>query len=410
MQDPNQENTIPTHPNRPMGDTVPNQVSTPPAGQPPVETPAPAAPSEPVAKARKRHRWPWIVLGIVLILLMGGLGTWLGYQSAIRLRQARAEEQKVTVATEHFMLGIQAQENKQYEVARQQFEYVIRLDPNFPGAVDKLREVMIAQAATATPTIAPTVATPTLTPTRDTRPQEEILATARQQFANQEWDNLFATIDSLRAIDPGYNAVEVDGMLYFALRFRGVRKILNEANLEGGIYDLALAEKFGPLDTDALGYRNWARLYLNGASFWEADWAKVVSYFEEIYPYIPNLRDGSGYTALDRYRIAAREQGHRLRNSGDPCGALEYYAKSLGAMADGELEVTATAVYEECYPPTATPTITPTLPTFTPTVAAPVTAAPVETTPPAPAPTEPPPVVETTAPPPAPTEGTPENP
>ena len=297
MQDPNLENTIPSRPNRSIEETVPSHVShvtdnaeTRPTmleTTQPVQGQGPAGPTPMGGKPAKARRWPWILLGVVLVLLLGGLGSWLGYQSAIQLRRAQAEEQKVTLATEQFMLGLVAQQEKRYNIARQHFEFVIQLDPTFPGAVDRLREVMIAQAATATPTTAPIVATPTLTPTQDTRPQEEILTSARQQFANQEWDNLFATIDSLRSIDPAYNAVEIDGMLYFALRFRGVQKILQQGNLEGGIYDLALAEKFGPLDIDAQGYRNWARQYLNGASFWEVDWVRVVTYFEEIYPSFP---------------------------------------------------------------------------------------------------------------------------
>lgn len=406
MQDPNLDNTIPSHPNRSIEETVPSHVPSvtenaetrPTALETTQPVQGPAGPA-PTGKPSKARRWPWILLGVLLVLLLGGLGAWLGYQSAVQLRRAKAEEQKVTLATEQFMLGLVAQQEKRYNIARQHFEFVIKLDPTFPGAADRLREVMIAQAATATPTIAPTVATPTLTPTPDTRPQEEILATARQQFANQEWDNLFATIDSLRRVDPSFHAVEVDGMLYFALRFRGVQKILQQGNLEGGIYDLALAEKFGPLDVDAQGYRNWARQYLNGASFWEVDWVRVVNYFEDIYPSFPNLHDGSGYTAIERYRIAAREQANKLAAEGKYCEAIEYYEKSLYAVPDGELAVTATAVYEACYPPTATvdPALlfTPT-PTVTPTVEQ--TVAPATTEPPQ-APTEdtedPPPAEET---------------
>src|SRR5690606_25864177 len=139
----------------------------------------------------------------------------------------------------------------------------------------------------------------------------------------------------------------------------------HQANLEGGLYDLALAERFGPLDVDALGYRNWARQYLNGASFWEVDWERVTQYFEEIYPYFPNMRDSSGMTAIERYRIAARSQGDKLMAEGDGCAAYDYYMKSLNAVADGEVQQKADEAYLLCHPPTATPTptteVTPTL-------------------------------------------------
>ncbi len=73
-------------------------------------------------------------------------------------------------------------------------------------------------------------------------------------------------------------AARVDGLLYLSLRSRGVQKIYKERNLQGGIYDLAVAEKFGPIDLQVKTARNLARLYLYGVSFWEVDWAKAVEY------------------------------------------------------------------------------------------------------------------------------------
>ncbi len=386
MQDSNNENTVPTRPNREAGDTVPTRVQSDSIDLSAVELTRKSVPPPAKPKKARRRRWPWVILGILLMIAFAVGGGWLGYRSAIQLRRTKSEENRVTTATEHFMLGMQAQANKQYEIARLQFEYVIKLDSNFPGAADKLREVMIAMAVVNTPTPAPTVALPTLTPTVDTRPQEEIYNQARTQFAAEDWDGLFATIDSLRRVDPKYKAVEVDDMLYVALRYRGIDKILHKANLEGGLYDLALAEQFGPLEVDALGYRNWARLYLSGASFWEIDWKRVVEAFEQIYPYFPNLRDSSGYTAIERDRIAAKSYGDQLMEKDDACGAFDYYKKSLDAVADSQLEARATQVYLICHPPTATP-----MPTLTPEPTQ-------ENTPTTEAPPPPPPETPTTAP------------
>ncbi len=384
MQDSNTENTMPTTPKKGSEETVPVRPPRDPADLDSIEITQPKSnPFSP--KPRKPRRWPWVILGILMVLFLSGAGGWVGYRSAIAQRKAKMEELRVSTATEHFMLGLVAQGNKQYEVARQQFEYVIKLDPSFPGVQDRLREVMIAMAIKNTPTLEPTVALPTLTPTVDTRPQEEIFNTARQQFGSKDWTGLFGSIDSLRRIDPTYRAVEIDDMLYVALRFRGIDKIILDANLEGGLYDLALAEKFGPLDVDAKGYRQWARMYLNGASFWEADWQKVMEYYEQIYPYFPNMRDSSGMTAIERYRIAAKSYGDQLYAAGDACGAYDYYEKSLSAVNDSTLAATATAVYLVCHPPTATPTVTPQV-TATAAATTPVV---VVTTPPPAATTEP---------------------
>ena len=407
MQDTNNENTKPNPVNRRIEETVPSKAASVPqqtpdtaATQPmPVHPTADAGavvysdtPAKPVQKP-KRRRWWFVLAGLLMILLFTGAGSWLGYQSALKMRQARQAEQRISLAKDHFMAGLVAQSNQQYEVAKQQFEYVIQQDPTFPGAEEKLREVLMAMSIKNTPTPAPTVAQPTLTPTPDLRPQEEIYAQALLQYAAKDWQGLFTSIDSLRRIDPNYRAVEIDGMTYMALRFRGIDKILLEANLEGGLYDLALAERFGQLDVDALGYRNWARLYLNGASFWEADWERVMLYFEEIYPHFPNMRDSSGMTALERYRIAAVNQGDRMMMDGDPCAAYELYQKSLNAVNDGAVVTKSDEAYLACYPPEPTATPTP-LVTVTPTLGAvpptqPVTdPQPTEGVPPTAAPTE----------------------
>lgn len=399
MQDPNTENTVPTPLGRgteetvptniqhEIGDTVPRNIQSavaptvsknvqPDPAVPPAQIEETIPPVQVPQKPLRPRRWPWFLLGVLLVLAGIAGGVWLGYQTAANIRAQKQEEMRVSTASEHFMAGLVAQNNKQYDIARTQFTYVIELDPSFPGAQDKLREVMIAMAIVETPTPAPTAVLPTLTPTLDTRPQEEIYAQARQFYAAQDWANLFPTIDSLRRIDTLYKAVEIDGMLYVAYRMRGIDKIIHQAELEGGLYDLALAERFAPLDVDSLGYRTWARLYLNGASFWQIDWIKVMQYFEQIYPYFPNMRDGSGMTAVERYRIAAKSQGDKLAASEDYCGALEYYRLSLDAVPDDTLKQTVTAVYNRCYPPTAvptnTPTVTPTLsvqPTIEQTVA-----------------------------------------
>ncbi|HMN63301.1 MAG TPA: hypothetical protein PJ988_23235 [Anaerolinea sp.] len=199
-------------------------------------------------------QWPWILGGIVLILLLGTLGGFIGYRAALQMRSQASAEQIATAATEQFMLGLQEQASGNYGVARKRFEYVIQLDPNFPGAQEKLTEVMMAIALAQTPTVTPVQATPTLTPTPDTRAEEDIFNNARELMAAKEWAKAIEVLDALRNKNLTYRAIEVDGMYYEALRFRGLAKI-NAGNLEEGLYDLALVERFAPLDVDANGVR-----------------------------------------------------------------------------------------------------------------------------------------------------------
>jgi hypothetical protein len=127
-------------------------------------------------------------------------------------------------------------------------------------------------------------------------------------------------------------------MLYISFRNRGRDKILRDADLEGGIYDLTIAAQFGLLDFDSQSLQDWARLYITGASFWELDWAQAIYYFAQIAPALPNLRDGSGWTATDRYRLALIGYGEDLSEQGEWCDAqaqLEL-ALSMGPDEKGE--------------------------------------------------------------------------
>jgi len=158
-------------------------------------------------------------------------------------------------------------------------------------------------------------------------------------------------------------------MYYLALRFYGVENILNHGQLEAGIYYLTLSERFAPLDVDAMNFRSWARNYIAAASFWGVDWEKVVSYFAEIYPALPNLRDASGMTATERFRIGSIKYGDYLMTQEQYCDAQIHYQNALNIYNDPVVQPTATAAAEWCANPpgveepemsSPTPTLTPT--------------------------------------------------
>ena len=113
-------------------------------------------------------------------------------------------------------------------------------------------------------------------------------------------------------------------MIYLALRQRGVEKIA-AGNLEGGIYDLTLAEKFGVLDTEADSWRTWARYYIAGASYWDVNWPQAIEYFGQVAQMTPNLHDSSGWTAAERYVDAIVEYGRFLEETGHACDADDVY-------------------------------------------------------------------------------------
>ncbi len=276
-------------------------------------------------------RWR-IVIGLAIFLLIGLLSGLFGYWSGIDIRTQAAVTQAAASLQEQYNLGLQDIETGSWDRARQRFEYIIRQKPDFPGAADQLALVFLNLNTTATPTLAPL---PTVTPTPDTRGVDERFQQSEQYLLNGDWTNTIESLLLLRKDDPAYRAVQIDGMLFLALRNRGMDKIGKLADLEGGIYDLALAERFGPLDSEAQSYLSWARIYLTGASFWEVNWEEAVNYFSQIAPQLPYLTDGSGMTAIERYRRALIGLGiYRLDS--DPCSAKEPLELALSFAADEE--------------------------------------------------------------------------
>ncbi len=303
-----------------------------------------APPPPPPAARKRRLRWPaWMLLGLLALVLIAVASGYSGYRSGIRLR----EEAQATLITsqlqEQFDLAVQDMSAGRYELAYQRLSYINQHDPNYPGMMDLLVEVQMKVSTTPTPTQAPT---PTLTPTPDTRGVEALVAASQQAIANSQWTEAIDTLLSLRKTDPQYQAVMVDDLLYVSYRNRGREKILQQADLEGGIYDLTLAERLGPLDAEADGLLQWASLYITGASFWEIDWAQAVFYFGQVAPALPNLRDGTGLTAGERYRQALVGYGDDLMKQEQYCDALAQY--ELAAAQGGDVGEKHTQALQAC--------------------------------------------------------------
>jgi tetratricopeptide (TPR) repeat protein len=322
-----------------------------------------AAEDEPVQKPR---RGKWIGLGIAGILLLAVIGCAIGYWSAIQVRKTEEVTQRLVVATTQFELSKTDITNNNLGMAKRRLEYVIQIYPTFPGAADKLAEVMVSLAQQGqTTTTTTTIATPVVEATKDTRGAEAIYQSAQQQIAAQDWGGLYTSVLSLRNLDPTYESVKVDGMYYLALRNMGIANI-QQGNLEIGIYQFTEAEKLGPIDSEALKWRTWATYYVNGASCWGVLWDVAVQNFQYLYQSAPSLADFNGVTATDRYAQSLEGYGDSLQSTGNYCDAVGQYESSLAIKASETVSGKYNQAVEYCKNPPATPT--PTVnPDWTPT-------------------------------------------
>ena len=286
-----------------------------------------AQPNEFVAPVKKRSSL-WITILIFLIILI--IGLFIGYQSGLGDRRQAASLILDQQLEEQFQMGVKAMDSGLYQVALKNFQFVIQQDPNYPGAQDKLVDVLLKLSLSPTTTAG---ITPMFTATPDLRGIDAIYTQARASIAAQDWSVALENLDALRKADATYKTVEVDGMYYIALIERGRARIANldckVISLEGGIYDLTLAERFGPLDNLSEALRNWARLYITGASFWGIDWTQVLFYFDQVYKNMPYLMDSSCYTAMQRYRYASIAYADSLLENEAYCDASTYYQAGL---------------------------------------------------------------------------------
>lgn len=310
---------------------------------------------------------------MVLVMVLAGSG--IGYASAMRAREVEQNNQRLILATTQYELGLVDQEQGNLGSAKNRFEYVLSIYPDFPGIEAKLVEVgfLIAQndgeliIPTAGPEPTPTVAI-TIVPTKSTGSTTLLYNQAKAQLEGQDWEGLYSTLSAMREIDPAYKAMEVDGMWYITLRNRGIR-LIQEGRLEPGMYSFAMAEQFAPIDADAESYRTWARMYLNAGSHWMVNWYAAVEGFAALYPLVPQLRDSSGITVTQRYSRALAGYGDFLQASYDFCGAAASYRQAASVLTEAGISEKITQADEYCAnpPATPTPTVDPSMPTETPT-------------------------------------------
>jgi len=298
----------------------------------------------------KPKRWKLILLGILFVILFAAGGGALGYFSGIQQRLNQENEEVLTQAALHFQLGVQQLEAGNFELARVQLEYVLQIYPDFPGLQEKYTEVMV-QLAEAPAAVPGTEATPT----KDTRGAEALFNQAQQEVNGQQWAAAMQTLAQLRDEDYTYRTVDVDGMYFTTLRHRAIELIVNDGDLEEGLYLLALLEKYAPLDHDAVNYASWARLYLTGGSYWDIDWAQVVNYFGQLAAAFPYMHDGTGWTATDRFVKGSEFYGDQLVGEKKFCEAIEHYQTVLNYSAIEAVQDKYNSAYIKCYPPTPTP-------------------------------------------------------
>ena len=316
--------------------------------------------------AKRRIKHPILMLlGISLVAMMGVffLSAALGKYQGKQTYAFQATSTSYAYMEKQLSLALNDIENEDYSIALQRLNYIFENDPEqFSAAGDLIDQVNLILNLGKTPLPATSTATQTVTPTLDLRPAEDQFDNAQQALKAQNWEQVLEICLNLRKSNPSYRVTEVDQMVYVALRFLGIQKIVNEGKFESGIYDFALAEQYGVLDFYSVNMRTWANYYLMGNSFWLAYPEIAASYYGQVSAAMPHLTDETGYTAFYRYWMSLIHIAEQHVDDGEWCEGASAYQNALNAAGSAEFAPTATYVWDECV--ALTPTVTPT-PTMT---------------------------------------------
>jgi tetratricopeptide (TPR) repeat protein len=352
---------------RPPGETRPN-----PKGQPTVQQTAarktgkqPKRKGGSVLPAWLRRYAPLAAGAVALVVLVLGTGALAGYYAGSDQAQTSRSTDVAASAQEQFDLGVQDLLAGRYSLARQRFEYVLSIDPAYPGASELLDKALVAlnvPTPTASPIAAPSAPPSTPTPTLDVASLDSLFRQGQTAFGQGDWGGTLQALIVLRGKDPTFHRQEVDAMMAASLRNRGLNKILS-GSLEPGIYDLSLAALYGPLDAQAQSWMNTAEFYTFADSYFDLDPALAARYFAQ-------LCQGGTWDTCYKYAMSAFSYGDLLAATKDPCGASDQYRAALDTWKLNGVGGTATAAAKACktataMPPTPTETPTPMLETET---------------------------------------------
>jgi tetratricopeptide (TPR) repeat protein len=318
------------------------------------------------APLRLGRRLSLLSLGMLALVLaiLAGAG-YAGYEAGLTQRNSQARATQAADLDQQYQLGVADIAAGRYQVAQARFEYILQLDPQYRDAGQKLAQVRVEMAVTPSPTLEPMTATPSPTvAATQSHEAADLFAQAQTQFAAGDWDGVVTTLSRLHAVDATYEAVKANGLLYVAYRNRGVA-LISGPDIESGMFDLDKAEAIGPLDSEALNYRAWGRLYLAAQSFWGLNWGQAMEILQQLHVIAPYFHDTAAllYTATVNY-------ANQLAQSGDHCGAAQHYTEAQALKPDAKIAAAlATATTDCALTPTALATSTPGTPVVPSSVA-----------------------------------------
>ncbi|MGD1991645.1 MAG: tetratricopeptide repeat protein [Anaerolineae bacterium] len=284
----------------------------------------------------QRARIVLIAFAIFLCLLIafGSVGGYVGVQHGEATRVAA----RLNEAEEHYQRGIARLDAGEFELALAEFEYALELNPNHPLAAQGIAEAEARIAARPTPTTAPT---PDI--------EGDLFREGEEAYQVGDWAAAIEALSQLRAFNPEYETEAVEEMLFESLYSQGIA-LLEDDQLEEGIFRLDQAREIRDLDEEALLQMELARRYLDALGYWAVNWSECIQRLEELHALAPSYKD-----VYNRLFQAHVQYGDLWAERGEMCPAAAQYAQALELGNDPELAEKRDEAAEVCAVATPTP-------------------------------------------------------
>lgn len=305
------------------------------------------------------------LFGLALVVFSVFAATYLvvGYFAWESGRQLQAEQQQAQRAGQlarQVELARADAGQGSYALALRRVEWVLAQEPEHAEALALLQSLRAAQSATATPeAVLEVEAESTLTAVEDaaSSPGDPLpeLRRLRLLVARKQWEEALPAILAFQQQFPNDERRETDELLYKAYLNLGLAYVDSE-KVELGLNYLAQAERLGNLPQEALDYRLWAELYLQGIAYFGVNWGIASDYFRDLCAAAPFYQ-----SSCRRLNEALLNYGDQLAFAADWCPAELIYQEAWRAQPTGVLEEKLSQARENCLAATPTP-ITGTLP------------------------------------------------
>ncbi len=305
-----------------------------------MEEELPSRPARPRGSWMRRTVTRLIGTGFVLFfLLLGAVGvTVVAVYHGLQDREVRTKQQ----AEEHYQKGLVHLQAGECELAIAEFEFTIRLAPDYSEAYDKLYKAEAQCQTLPTPT------------SESQKTYKEILYDeAVVLFTQGLWDEAVLKLDQLIQLDDSYERDAVQEMTFRALANRAIQ-LANEGSLEEALryFDRALA--IHPDDATLQAQRRMAALYQTGQSYWAVDWQRAVYSLAELYELNPAYKD-----TRQLLHDAYVSYGDSLAEQSQWCLAQEQFASAVAIIPQQSTEQKRVNAHTRCVTATPTPRPTP---------------------------------------------------